>query len=154
VFAVVNDKGIVVQTSRSPGTAADAPEQGQAFDVRAYGRLASDHDEFKGGAFTTHWWSFETPLPAKNVVADAPGSRELMATILERHRKGAPERSSISGIIGYANTGWETASSDELYSVLRQRFVGRQELEWFARDPLFEEFLAARAKELAGRRRG
>lgn len=137
----------------SPQTTAHLPEEGQEIDARVITPLASDHGAVSFSGRRIKWWAFEETASV-TPDTDARTSNEVLAQILDHVFPGDPTSrghamASINGVAGWAKGGFEAVTSvEEMAGRLRARFASRPKHADVIAHPLFEIYLAKKAREL------
>jgi len=154
LFAEVGPDGRVLNTASSANTVVRLPEKGASLDIAGYAELSSECREFKNGRYRIHWWRMRSSrrMPATLTRTSA----EILAEILTASNLPEPylktQRNRINGVIGVANSQYDSATPEELFAVLQQRFHRRYSIP-LTGHPRFTEYLAARARELFARKK-
>ncbi|HZT94769.1 MAG TPA: ImmA/IrrE family metallo-endopeptidase [Gaiellaceae bacterium] len=155
IVVLMKDK-IAEMVLASPLTTANLPEQGKPLDARVITPLAGDHGSFAFSGRRIMWWAFDETA---NVTPEADGhtSNDVLAQILldvfpDEPGARAHALASINGVAGWAKGGFAAAASvEEMAGRLRGRFASRPKHAKVIAHPLFETYLAKKARELKER---
>ena len=155
LFAELDSENKVVRTSSSPGTWVPSPEEGLPLPRTELDLLARDTASFKSGSSKILWWRFPEKIAPPEIVGRARPSSEVLGLICREVFRDAGQAKrammSINGVIGAANGANLRNGGGDLFTILKQRFLGRHEIAVVVAHELFDEFLANRVHELQGR---
>jgi hypothetical protein len=156
VFVATDEQGLISAAAKSVDTVCDLPKRGTPFDSSYFDIMPGRLTNFDRGKTHIFWFKFDQEVTSAND-SDTRSSKEILQGILE---SALPEdardaaRMSINGIIGAGNSTYKPSSLTALVSILRQRFVGRDErLTACVRHQDFQMFLQRRAEEIMERRK-
>jgi IrrE N-terminal-like domain len=153
VVALMTSGRTVEMALASPGTVAKVPREGEALDRRSIDPLAANVGALRFSGRDVNWWAFDAEIE----LPEDPDERlasEVLREIVNEVFAGNPEGrqhalASINGIASHAKVGFVPAASDEeMLARLRARLAGRSEHVAVMNHPLFERFLAKKAREL------
>lgn len=97
------------------------------------------------------WWQFKIFTEIKCKVADIRDSKTILKNIIDGNYHDDNRSSifgSINGIFGALNNKRDKINSNEFYSILRQKFLGREDLKDIIDDKDFDKFLVKKTQEL------
>lgn len=101
--------------------------------------------------YTIDWWQFDIATGFKFDLTDKRESKIILRDIIDRNCIDEEKKSkygSINGIIGVLNNKIREISQDEFYSILKQKFLGREDLDNIINDNNFDGFLIKKTLEL------
>jgi hypothetical protein len=137
----------------SPGTVAKLPREGHSLDRRSIDPLAAGAGAVRFSGREVNWWRFEAEVEVPED-SDERTASEVLREVVDEVFAGDPQGrqhalASINGVASHAKMGFDPARSDEeMLARLRARLAGRNEHVAVMSHPLFETFLAKKAREL------
>jgi hypothetical protein len=157
IVALIEPGNVVEMSLASPGTQANRPGQGVVLDRKTIDPFAGDHGSALISGRRVLWWAFDTEAempPDDDERTASEVLREIVAAVYpDDERQQQYTLSSINGVAGYAKGGFgEARSAQEMLARLRGRIAGRGQHAPVVQHPLFETYLAKKARELAGQR--
>lgn len=146
---------VVEMALSSPGTQAHQPPEGEFLDRESIDPLAAAHGAVMFSRRQIYWWVFD---PENELTADDDErtASEVLREIVEQvfpDDRGRQQHalSSINGVASHAKVGFEQAKTpEEMLARLHGRLAGRSKHVPVMRHPLFETFLAKKAREMTG----
>jgi Zn-dependent peptidase ImmA (M78 family) len=157
VFAEVDSTNCLVRAASSSGTRIRLPDGGSQFNKAQLDCMAADSATFKSGSSNIYWWRFLDKITPPAITTSAETASELIKRIArETFHDDVVERKAImrvNGIIGSANGTNLQKGGGDLFTLLKQRFLGRHEIAPLAAHKLFDEFLSKRVNEIEERQR-
>ena len=157
-FIELDSEHKVVRASLSPGTWIRLPEAGLPLARAGIDLLAAETASFKSGSSEIVWWRLTNRIAPPKMVGETRPSSEVLALICTEVFNDAGQakqaKMSIHGVIGAANGTSLRDGGVDLFTILKQRFLGRKGITAVVAHRLFDEFLAKRVQELEGRSQG
>lgn len=156
VVALMGSGQVIEMALASPGTVAKLPREGQALDRRSIDPFSADAGAVRFSGREVNWWAFEAEIELPEDADDRKAS-EVLREIVDEVFAGDPQGrhyalASINGVASHAKMGFDPARSDEeMLARLHARLAGRNEHVAVTGHPLFETFLAKKARELRRR---
>jgi Zn-dependent peptidase ImmA (M78 family) len=155
LFVELDSGNKLVRASSSSDTWIRLPERGSPFAKAQIDSLADESVSFKSGSSRILWWRLSDKLsPPKRTFGSETSSEMIKRICLEVFGDKEEARRavmSVNGVIGAANGTNIRELNQDLFTVLKQRFLGRRELAAVVTHDAFNEFLARRAEELKQR---
>lgn len=153
IFAEVSQDGEIGVSARSPNTFLDQPIRGTQIRSLDFLSLVQPPEMIRVSGGSILWWKTRE-LQRREVAPELVDSRTILNSILRDISDDAGIRTkvlqSVNGIIGVANFRAQQSKSD-IYSVLKARFVGRENLRSVIEHNLFDSFLIRKTEELEKR---
>jgi hypothetical protein len=152
VFGILDEDEDTELAGASPGTSVKPPPTGE--------RLAPSFDHYSDerhviglGSRTVLWWHFGRSTSI-TPAAEGKSSTEILRELVARHASPAQQANlfnRINGAVGYAygKVRDQGLGAEDLAGWLRSRFAGRDLPDALLADELLDDYLAARARELA-----
>ncbi|MDC3962869.1 ImmA/IrrE family metallo-endopeptidase [Polyangium jinanense] len=152
VLMIVSADGSIKYRSVAPRSNWSLPDrwgEDASREMRAAGALITSVDYDIGMLVAV-----ELPQGQSITVSRPAGSsKDILNSILDDVCQGSEQKNSwrgiVRGIAGYAMSRSSSVSHAGICAVIRQRFVGREDLRAFRTHRLFDEFVEAAAYELA-----
>ena len=156
-FVEVDSKNCVVRTASSPETWIRLPDEGSQFKKSQLDLMAADSAIFRSGASNIHWWRFLNKITPPAISSSSETASELIKRIAKEvfHDDVVGKKAvmTVNGIIGSANGTNLRKGGSDLFTLLKQRFLGRDEIAPLVTHKLFDEFLSKRVNEIEERQR-
>lgn len=151
VLVLLDGTGTSVASAyRSPGTDSPWLSRGSRLDTARLGRM------FARSGRARHqnrhvWWGTHGPPAA--VAAGSNDWQSLLTAMVEAAAPGETRGGSLwksaNGVASNANGSSPTRDVAAIAAKIRQRFLRRDDLQPLVQHPLFDEFVAARARAFA-----
>lgn len=118
-------------------------------------RYCTKRGSYEYHSYKIEWWWFKIEMPDHNKMSDTRPSTDILRNIIEcnyekKHRQSIYGK--INGVIGLLNTYKERITFEEFYSLLKLKFLGREDIQDIIEDDNFDIFLINKVKELLNRR--
>lgn len=101
--------------------------------------------------FSVNWYEFDVDNKYEVNKKDTRDSKAILRSILDNHYLQGKQRqkvtAAINGIIGFQSDR-NSNGKEELYSKLKQKYLGREDLKEITSDIEFDLFLAKKIQEL------
>jgi Zn-dependent peptidase ImmA (M78 family) len=152
IFAVFGSDGKVTYSGKSGGTHATAPARGVTCEIEKHYEYASNFFEFTSGN-ERHVW---VELP-EEIDIDINGNRdwrivldEIIDDVANSKEEGIKYKQRLNGVMGFANGAAKRGTFNEktLCSVCTQRLTGNDCLKPVTNHPKFQQYLAAKVRDL------
>lgn len=152
IFAVFGSDGNVTYSGRSDGTHANAPARGVSCEIEKHYEYAKSFFEFTSGKERYVW--IELP---EEIEIDSNGNRdwrvvldEIIDDVANSKEEGIKYKQRLNGVMGFANGAAKRGTFNEktLCSVCTQRLAGNNSLKPVTNHPKFQEYLAAKVRDL------
>lgn len=155
LFVEVNDTNTVTRAAGSSETWILLPNEGSKLMRREIDSVAAESVVFKSGSSKIYWWKLHEKIqPPKSASRESSAEllKRISAEVFGDHQAANKAVMSVNGVIGAANGTNLRKRSDDLFTLLKRRFLGRREIAALVEHKSFDEFLAKRVKELEERR--
>lgn len=96
------------------------------------------------------WWQFDIITEANIQSVDNRDSKTILRNLVDRYYYDEDKKhiyGKVNGVIGALNNKKLDMKPDEFYSVLKQKFLGREDLENIIYDEDFDNFLVKKTEE-------
>lgn len=160
MMVIVTEHGRVTFTSISPGSCCVIPANGTVLDYEQYRDLdciICEHasvnlDKKMAVIYFPDETDLDDDMRSRVQAVSADTLKVILADLRFPEEKRQAIHNVINGIIGslFENTR-SSMEPGELFQCLKRRFINRNNLEPVCRHPKFNDFLLARAYELAAR---
>lgn len=148
-FIVIEvDSNKVSWSKKTDGTFMDPPIRGSRLKLDVYEDMGARVMIFSTSSSQIYWIDTRSCKIECPEVDSSLDSKIIIKEIIDD--LGCKDwRSSINGVIGAANGMDQSKSGDtDLFTILKSRFKNRDHLSEVVGHPRFDEFLAAKAKEI------
>jgi hypothetical protein len=152
VLTLMNGRTVEMALA-APETTAALPEQNAELDAAQLDAFASARGSAELSGRQVRWWSFDTEVPVAPS-SDTRTSRELLREIVRDvfpldESSQDKAYASVMAISGHAKGAYRFDSVERLHSNLRQRFASRPNHAAVVAHPMFQVYLAVRAREMS-----
>lgn len=139
---------IVLKSNRTAGTFMDAPIVGKRLIMKAFNELGATITKVQTSSSEILWIDTRSCKLSHPKLHPNADSRIIIKEIIDD--LGCKDcRPSINGVIGAANGMSQTKEGQtDLFTILKGRFLNRDDLQHVIEHPRFDEFLAAKAHEI------
>jgi len=115
-----------------------------------YDKYCEISGEYKEKSILIRWWYFKTAFDF-HTNNDKRDSKLILKIIINDYYSGDERKSiygRVNGIIGNLNNGRSKMELDQFYSILRQKFLGYENLQLITSHKDFNQFLVKKTLEL------
>jgi len=151
-FVEVDSQNLVVRALASPQTWIPLPQVGSRLAKDQINSLAEEKASFTSSSSRILWWRLSEKIAPPEVAFGTETSSELISRIclevLHDQARAKKAIMTINGVIGAANGANRIDCDQDLFTVLKHRFLGRREIAAVIAHKSFDHFLARRAEEL------
>jgi hypothetical protein len=152
IVALMRDN-VAEMVLASPGTTANTPHRGAVLDPQTITPLASAQGSLVFSGRRIRWWGFEESAEVSQDEDTRTSSEVLRAILDDLFADDAAGRqhaeASINGVAGWAKGGFPPVGTvEEMLARLRARFASRIKHTAVINHPLFDTYLAKKAREL------
>jgi hypothetical protein len=156
MFTELDSEQKVVRTSASQGTWIRLPKEGLPLARTDFAPVVKETASFKTGSSELLWWRLHTRIAPPEIAGEARSSSDVLRLICAEVFNDADlarqAMMRINGVIGAANGTHLRNGGGDLFTALKQRFLGRREIAAVVTHKLFDEFLIRRMQEIQRRR--
>ena len=154
-FIEVDSSDHIIRTASSPGTFVRIPDEGAKLNQHDLDSIAADSVTFKSGSSKIHWWHFlakiKPPLAASSGETSNEMIKRIANEVFQDETAARKAVMSVNGVIGAANGTNLRQAHGDLFTILKQRFLGRHEIAPLVGHSQFDEFLYKRVKDIESR---
>lgn len=142
------ESNMVLWSKRTTGTFMDPPVRGSKLTLTSYKKMGATVVHVPTSSSIIYWIDTRSCKIAAPEIVASLDSRIIIKEIID-DLGCADCRPSINGVIGAANGMDQSKSGDtDFFTILKSRFEGRDHLNHITNHERFDEFLAAKAREI------
>jgi Zn-dependent peptidase ImmA (M78 family) len=116
-----------------------------------YDKYCNDESIYEDDHIIIKWWYFKTAYDFKLNIYDKRDSKTILRYIIDSWYTGRERVSvfgKVNGVCGSLNNNKSKMEPKEFYSVLRQKFLGKENLRYIVEHSDFNQFLVKKTLEL------
>ena len=155
LFVEVNDANTVTRAGGSSETWVLLPSEGSKLIRSEIDSVAAETAIFKSGSSKIYWWKLHEKIQHPKSTSQESSAellKRICIEVFDDDQAAKKAVMSVNGVIGAANGTNLLKGNNDLFTLLKHRFLGRPEIATLIEHKSFNEFLAKRVNELEQRR--